>query len=294
MSSPIPRGGCRAAATALVATALALITAPGAAAAAVFGGSTRAGEPIVLTADSRAKKLRSTVITWEAACDDGRLFPVAVELTAATAAAGFTPGPRDLMMSRNRQGKFAGEQVGALNLGSQIAGVAARLTGKLGARRASGTLEANVEITYAATGEAAGSCSTGAVRWSATRDPRRIYGGATSQEEPIVLRLDRRRRTVTDVLVGWQTSTCEPPENFIRFGERFGNFPLRSGRFGDAFADSVSAPDGTIDFGYELNGSVARSSARGRLHVTVTSTDATGMQTMACDSGGVSWSARTG
>jgi hypothetical protein len=154
-----------------------------------------------------------------------------------------------------------------------------------------GTLDADVDITDRASDERAGSCRTGTVRWAATRDPGRVYGGATSQEEPIVLRLDRRRRTITDVLVGWQTSTCEPPENFMRFGERFGAFRLRSQRFGDAFTDSVSHV-GRED---RLRLRVDRiDRARGRLHVTVTGTDAAGSRTLACDTGDVPWRARTG
>lgn len=295
MSSSIPRGGCRAAGAALAAAALGLAAAPAAGAApAVYGGSTRAGEPIVLTAEPGAKKLRSVVIAWDAPCDDGMRFPVAVELRAVTQAPGFSPGFHDLTMTRNARGRFAGEQVAGYELGPQSAGVAVRVSGKLGTRRASGTLEANVEIVDRATGEPMVSCRTGTVRWSAARDPGRVYGGATSQEEPIVLRVDRRRRTVTDVMVGWQSSTCEPPDIYVRLGERFGGFPLRSGRFGDAFTDSVRDPDGTIDFNYQLSGSVARNSARGRLRVAVTRTDATGMKTLACDSGGVSWRSRTG
>jgi hypothetical protein len=282
-------------AAAVAALALALVSAPAASAApTVFGGSTGAGEPIVLTADPSAEKLRSAVIAWEAECDDGRLFPVAVELTAATGAPGVSPDARDLTMNRNARGSFAGVQIGRLDLGPQLAAVTARLSGKLAARRASGTLDANVEITDRATGARVSGCRTGTLRWSAARDPGRVYGGATSQEEPVVLRLDRPRRTVTDLLIGWETSMCDPPESFFRLGDRFVNFPLRSGRFGGSFTDSVSVPGGKLDFAYQLSGSLARKSARGRLRVTVTRTDATGAQTMTCDSSGVSWQARTG
>jgi hypothetical protein len=284
----------RTTAVALVATALSLVAVPAATAAPVFGGSTAAGEPIVLTTDPKAKKLRSVVIAWVARCEDGMLFPGAIELTAVSADSGFSPDVRDLTMSRNGEGRFAGVQVAGWDLGAQLAGVELRLSGKLTARRASGTLAANVEISDSATGQATGNCRTGTVRWSATRDPGRVYGGATSQEEPIVLRLDRRRRAVTDVIVGWQAGKCDPPENFFRYGERFVNFQLRSGRFGDAFTDSVNVPDGNIDYGYDLSGTVARRSARGRIRVKVTRTDANGAPMVACDSGNVSWRARTG
>ena len=68
------------------------------------------------------------------------------------------------------------------------------MTGKLTAKRASGTLSAIAKVTEKATGAEVTSCQTGERRWVAARDPGVIYGGATSQGEPIVLRLDADAR----------------------------------------------------------------------------------------------------
>src|ERR1700709_2626536 len=98
----------------LVGGAAALVLAappPARAAAPVFGGSTRAGMPIVLKSDAKTTALRSAVIGWDATCDHGRLCPGSTELAAVEATPGFSPGYRDLVMSRNAKGRFAGTQL---------------------------------------------------------------------------------------------------------------------------------------------------------------------------------------
>src|SRR3954452_19473067 len=113
-----------------------------AAGGAVFGGSTSTGAAIVINADKKARGLRSAVVSWTAKCDDGSRFPVAVPLQAVTAEPGFQPGFRELATSRNAKGRFAGTQLGAFDLGDRVAALSARYSGKLSAKRASGTLDA--------------------------------------------------------------------------------------------------------------------------------------------------------
>lgn len=283
--------------TAAAAAAL-MLAAPqsGLAAGAVFGGSTKAREAIVLRADTKAKKLRSAVIAWEASCDSGLIFSASDELTPVGADPGFSSDPRDLMVSRNAKGRFAGTQLAGRDLGDRSAAISVRLTGTMRAGRASGTLDARVAILDKQTGEARENCRTGLVRWSASRGAGRIYGGRTSQEEPVVVRLDAARKKVSDLLVGWGTSSCDPPETYLRFGEQFSSFPLGAGRFGDAFEQSYDRNDGNgkITYAYDLGGSVTRTAARGRLSVRVTSTDAAGTTTLTCSSGELSWKAASG
>src|SRR5918994_6617167 len=107
----------RAAGLAIVAVAAAGAPSPASARNAVYGGSTSAGAPIVITTDKKAKSLRSAVVSWQAACDNGRRFPVAVPLTAVKTEPGFLPGFRELATSRNGKGRFAGVQVGSFDMG---------------------------------------------------------------------------------------------------------------------------------------------------------------------------------
>ena len=286
----------RRAAAAIAAAALILIAAPPAyAASGVYGGSTSAAEPIALTSDVRARKLRSAVIALEAPCQDGRRFPVAIELTAATAEAGFSPGPRHLVVSRNAGGRFAGTQHAGMDLGSQGALIATQLSGRLRPKRASGRLSATISIVDDVTGTEVSTCETGSLTWSASRSPGRIYAGRTSQEEPVVARLDRRGRTISDLLVGWETSACVPPDRYVRVGDRFGDFRIRGNRFGGTLDSSFPSDDGgLVAFAYDVRGTVSRRSLRRSLNVKVTTTDTAGATTMSCDSGRIGWRAATG
>jgi hypothetical protein len=297
MRSTISGSGRRRAAGGVIAAAAFALAAPGSAlgADAVFGGSTAAGEPIVLEADRKAKKLKSVVIAWEAKCDGGQTFPMATRLTATRAQAGFQPDPGELAVSRNARAGFAGRQAGAMDLGNAIAVVSADYSGRLRRGRASGRLAGEVTILDRASGNQIDACRTGEVSWSATRAAGRIYAGATSQDEPIVVRLDARRAKVADLLVSWHSSTCEPPDRFLRFAERFGGFPVKAGRFGDTFEQQFTGDQGnSIVYSYELGGTIARRAARGSLRVRMTNRDAAGVAMVSCDSGGIAWSAATG
>jgi hypothetical protein len=260
----------------------------------VFGGSTTGGEAIVLRADKAAKKLRSAVIAWNAKCADGQSFPGATELTATTASPGFSPGPADLLLSRNRKGSFSGSQLAGGDLGDAAALITVRVTGRLRPKSAAGTLSAEATVLDKASGATRTTCRTGSLRWRATRAPGRVYGGKTSQDEPVVAKVDAKRRRVTNLLVSWRGACTSG--GFFRFSEALGNFPMAStGRFADTWDEDVKLEDGgTRKFGYSLAGRLGRRSARGTLRVAVAEADAAGAPTEACDTGGVTWKATTG
>jgi hypothetical protein len=277
------------------AVAILVAAPPAGAAESVYGGSTNDGEPIVLKADAKAKTLSSAVIGWHAKCGDGMYFPGSTELSATFATPGFSPGYRDLMMSRNAGGRFAGTQLGAGSVATAAMSMVVDLAGKLAPTRASGTLHAVVKIMDPATGAAITSCDTGVVRYVATRAPGTIYAGRTSQEEPVVVRVDVKRRAIADLLANWRTSTCTP-DALYRYPERLKAFPLkRTGAFGDTWTgDYPIDGGGKRTFAYQLGGRVTRTTTKGTLHVTMNDTDAAGTQTLSCDSGGIAFKATTG
>jgi hypothetical protein len=287
------RTGLAGAAVALVAT---LGTAPGALAAdAVYGGSSSRGEAIVVNADKAGQKLRSAVVAWRADCGDGPYFSAGSSLTPTKSSPGFAPGPRDLAMSRNGKRRFAGKQRFGYDLGDAAAAVEVAFDGRLGAKSASGTLRAEVTIFDKATANQTATCNTGRLRWKATRAPGRVYAGKTSQDQPFVAKLDAKRKRVTDLLVSWDSNSCQP-EGFVHFAESLSNFDLAStGRFTDAWDDTQQLSDGgTARTTYALAGRVVRRSARGTLQIGVTWLDAAGATSRTCDTGGVTWKATTG
>jgi hypothetical protein len=274
---------------------LALVFAPSAVAAKpVFGGSTGDREPIVLTADRAAKKLKSVVVAAEAKCSDGLYFPITGRAIARKATAGFAGGPQDLMMTRNARGRFAGTAGYGAESDQEAALVTASVNGKLKARVATGTLRADVTIMDKQSNAQVADCHTGKVKWAAARAPGHVYGGRSSQDEPVVVRLDAKRKKVNDILAGWESASCTP-DGFMRFGDRMTNFPLHANEFGDSWTEPFDMPDGTKrTVAYEVAGRVAQRSIKGTLHVGVTDTDAAGATRASCDTGTVTWNVATG
>jgi hypothetical protein len=289
MRFSLPRLTAAAGATAAVLAA----ASPALAADAVFGGTAKTGAPIVLKADPDTQQLRSIVLTWDAPCSDGRNYPGGGQLDAVEPVEGFSPGSRELMVSRNAKGRFAGVQLGSSDLGTAVAAVQVQLTGKLKPGRASGTLSAIAKVVDKATGNELTSCDTGKLSWVATRAPGIVYGGATSQGEPIVLRLNAQRKRVNDVLTTWNAPCGE--SGYFRAPDRFVNFAVKStGRFGNPFSDDTTIATGAKrHFDYDIGGRVTMTSAKGTLKVKVTETDPAGVATN-CDTGGVTWKAATG
>ena len=281
-----------AAAVATTAAALAA-AAPAQGADAIFGGITKDGGPIVVKADAKLGELHSIVISWDAPCSDQRFYGGGGELTPTEPTPGFSPGPRELLVSRNAKGRFEGSQLYASDLGANVAAVSVKVTGKLKAKRASGTLTAIVKISDKASGAEVTSCQTGTKSWVATRAPGTIFGGATSQGEPIVLRLAPDGTRVNDVMTTWQAPCGE--SGFFRVPDHFVNFAVKStGRFGNPFTDDVDpprrqqAPLRLCDRGPaeedRRQGHAAGQGGRDRSGGRVTN----------CDSGNVTWKAGTG
>jgi len=277
------------------AAAMAAGASPARAADWVYGGTTSDGEPIAVNAAKGAKKLTATVISWSATCSDDKRYMRGSALTPLVPQSGFGPGPDDLVMSRNAKGRFKGTRMAVEDLGGGLGGVVSvAMEGKLGRSRASGTLSATVKVIDES-GNTVDSCQTGSLRWSATRAPGKVFAGSSSQQNPVVIRVDPRRRRVTDVLLAWDSSTCTPEASY-RYPEHFGNFPLsRAGAFGDPFTQDYAMDDGgKRAFAYRVSGRVTKTGARGTFHATMTDSDAAGAQTLTCDSGNIAWKARTG
>ena len=206
-----------------IATAAAAAIAPSPALAknAVYGGSTSKGAPIVINADKKAKTLKSAVVSWTAVL---RRRP---RLPDRRAAEGGRRGARlharlpragDLAQ---RQGPLRRHAARRLRHGRNVGALNASYSGKLSAKRASGTLEATITVLEKASRNVVATCRTGSVRWSATRSPGRVFGGSTAQDLPIVVRLDAKRRTVADMLFNWESATCKPDDVYLNVNEGF-------------------------------------------------------------------------
>jgi hypothetical protein len=268
-----------------------MAAAPAAARDRVHGGSTSKDEPIALQSTSKGDKLKGAVIAWYARCGDGEYFADASRLRV-----GRGSGPTTLRTSRNARGRFSGTQIAAGDLGDgQVAVLRTQLSGTLQKSSAKGTLRAEVRIVRESNGSLIQTCRTGNISWRASRNPGRIFAGATSQQEPVVVRLTANRQRVSDFAFGWGSRSCQPP-GFMRLGDSLRNFRIRAGgRFGNPVSEEIPLDGGgKAQFDYNVNGRVTRTAASGSLSVRVTGTDADGAQIRTCQSGNVSWKAATG
>ena len=127
------------------------------------------------------------------AAPTARASRVAATLTPAEPVAGFSPGADELLISRNAKGAFTG---------TQLAGVRPRRRSPPRSRsrsRASSSRARHRDPHHGREDHRQGHRSHAhllreRMRWTATRTPGIIYGGVTSQGEPIVLRLDAAPR----------------------------------------------------------------------------------------------------
>lgn len=258
-------------------------------ATAVFGGTTKAKEPFVLKADKRAQKVRSVVIGLEADCPGGLQFPIWGSYKVGRAAPGFSPDGV-LIADRNDHGVFEGKIVSPVDGGGTLT---INLAGRLTKRSARGTLGASVEIIDDA-GQSVAACTLAPTTWAATRRPGIVYGGASAQDEPVVMRLDDDRRKVADFLFSWHAA-CQP-NGALRIPDGLTDFRVGgSGAFGDKAHDQWASDGGSqniLDYG--LSGKLTRRAAKGTVSAQVTSNDATGAQQHQCSTGDVAWRLASG
>ena len=143
------------------------------------------------------------------------------------------------------------------------------------------------------TGNTTASCQT-TRKWTATRDPGIIYGGATSQGQPFVIRLNQQRKRVNDVITTWYANCT--PEGVFRAPDHFGNFPVKgTGAFGGPFEWDTNLDAGAKrKYAYQFKGRLTSKAVKGTLQVKVTETDAAGAAGASCDTGGLTFKAATG
>jgi len=277
----------------------ALASSVSAAAPAVYGGEIAStDDPIVLRTGASGRTLASTVLGFTAACESGRRYtfhgPVKVRSQ--------TPGSLvmgALVMTRNARGSFTGTYTAAQDLTSRTGSsrIEFTLQGRFDGRAASGTLRAVVDFvdvpvlspTLPEQVTLLDRCSTGTLRWKASHRPGVVYGGATNQDEAIVLIRSKDRRSVASAHAGWHAACL--PEGWVDFPETFTGFPLSAaGAFGDAFAWRYPSSSGTGEnlYDYDLRGRLARGSGSGTFAAKVTYPDGS-----VCDSGPQRWSVRS-
>ena len=285
---------------AAVALVLALVLAPDAAAQVrwVYGGFTRSPfEPIAITADPNSGIVTSVTAGMKVDCGADRYF----DAGRMTLSPGMSTSGDVLGTTRNANGRFAAQttRVRVAADGSSTTFHFA-IEGRLFSDGGDGTMTARV-VARNGVAPAAGTCKTETAKWVALREPRRLFAGMTSQQEPVVIRLNAARARVDNFLVGWHVDPCNfggQPLGDWQIGDNLADFRIdRHRRFADSF-ESRQHIDANSDYlyDYKLGGtfSSARTSAHGKLETRVSILDFPIAAMIVCDSRAMTWRARSG
>jgi hypothetical protein len=264
----------------------------------VYGGTTSQQEPFVLELARKGKVVDRATVLMTGDCSDG-------ESTSYFGTLGFEPQlPAALRIGEHvfrggrvsASGRFRAEGRGVEGYATANGLMTETIAGRV--RRdggAAGTYRSKVRVVDDRSGDTVATCDTGTVRWTARSRRGRIFAGATSQDQPIVVEVDRQRASVERMRMGW-AAPCTPEETGSwLLGDELSGFRLDGGAFGDTFQQPFDLDGGgRRTFDYTVDGQLRRISASGSFAVTVTDADAAGAVTSTCPSGNVDWSARTG
>ena len=247
------------------------------AAPATYGGATSTGAPFVLRLARGGKRIDKVGFRSRLHCTSGEEFSQGAYLT---------PQKHKL----GRTGKFHLALLGTADAGNgQVMAASASVIGKVRPGQATGTIQLHVDVVNTADGSKVDSCDSDRERWTAKTAQGRIYGGATSDNEPVVVKLSKNRGKVTDLVIAWGAPCTNGSFTAV---DDLTDFPIDpSCQFGDTFpieGDLGGGEHARVD--YEVKGKVGKRKASGQLHMVVSVTAPTG-ETDNCDSGPISWSA---
>jgi hypothetical protein len=269
-------------------TVLAVVLAPAAASAAVYGGAATGGDPIAITV-AKSGKLKKIGVVWTAQCESGQRYTYGgILVSAAKRPSVLLPGA-DVLLGGIKKHKLKARSVGALVFANGSSGqVTQQISGKLTRTYAAGSWRARIDMLDPE-GQIVDVCTTGLFRWSARRGPT-VYGGSTTQGEPVVVEVSPDRTRVSYFGFGWD-GDCG--DGSINFSQALGSFPLtEGGAFGDRWTDGYSFRDGSGKASYDLAfaGTLRKGRGGGTISADYTETDTAGATTFSCRSGTVRWS----
>jgi hypothetical protein len=122
-----------------------------------------------------------------------------------------------------------------------------------------------------------------------------VYGGASSQDFPVVIQTTRNGRRVTDARIAIRATCASGGSVVLPDGYR-DMAVSKKRKFSASFGPTTQRNDDgtTTDFEGSISGSFnkARTKASGKWSFKATDHDAAGAVTDTCDSGSISWSAR--
>lgn len=261
----------------------------------VYGGYTSQDDPFALKLTADRRHLSTLLLYVEGKCDDGHTITYAEPAKFAPEAPPVVgPGENVLVGGRlSPRGAFKYSGVATESYGDVVGMIKETVSGRIRAGRASGTYSATIDVVNKQSNAKVATCRTGVVKFLAISSPGRVYAGLTSQNNPVVVELNATRSKIDKLRIGWDTS-CTSGGGYT-VGDHFSNFAVReTGAFSDTWNGDFPQQDGKkMSMTFAVQGTLARAQARGTLSVKETDTDTGGATTDTCDTGTISWSARS-
>ena len=231
---------------------------------------------------SRGTPVRSMVLGFPVSCRDGSLYVFHADVGVVRSGS----SQRGVLVpSRNRGGRFAAVYRGRGLIGDYIVAGKLAISGTFRRRAASGRLRLTSDVIDPQTNERLTTCGSTRLTWKLRRHPRWIYGGATSQGEPVAVFLSKDRSKVREIGIGWHSGCSD--SSFIDIPDAFTNFAIRAGKFGDTWG--FTDRETSADFEYHLKGQITRRAAHGAFEVDAFLPDG-----RSCRTGELTWTTRTG
>ena len=282
-----------AAAAAAAASAVAfLIAAAPAPASQVYAGQPKGqtGFQLVLTLANSGKQVTGLTFHADVSCPtDFRSVDFGSALVVDDIPGSLQSGAHYLVSPKISGKKFTGTLVGIDIFGDTIESMNATLNGTISSGKASGQVALKFVDSSLETGALTAQCSK-TIAWKALRNPGIVYGGRTSQDEPVVVELSANRKQFNHAHLSWW-GDCQVSGAWTDPHDEFDLNPIGLSRSG-AFSRTYRFNLGQASFIVErFAGKVGAKSASGTFRGDVT---VGGDAPDTCSSGAVSWKAATG
>ncbi len=194
-----------------------------------YGGSTDQENPLAFALAPNRKAIAVAHVFVDGICDDGDALRYSDTLTFESGIGEYArEGEHALGGGRvSRSGRFSSRGTWS----TEVARITETFDGRITRRGgASGTFRTFVQFVDAG-GAVTATCDSGRIRWKARSARGRVYAGVSSSNQPVVVEVKRRGRSLQHLRFGW-TAPCTPPESGRWLvSEDVTGIPLRGGAF---------------------------------------------------------------
>lgn len=253
-----------------------------AAAAAPHRGVTYAGltsrhDPIVFKLSRDGKHVVKVVKVWDARCSAGGSIRLGNSVR--------------MSLRIDKDGHFAASSSGGVTVGEgRTWFLDQRFKAKVRDRALSGSWHIDLR-RYDATGTVADQCTT-SFTFETTAAKGRIYGGVTSQDLPVLIRVAPRGTRVRHVDFAWEADCTSGA--FLQLTDRESDFKIAHDRFGDFRSFGTVSDNEKLRLAHTVRGTLRGADVKGRLGVRFTVRDMSGNLVDDCNSGVFSYTASSG